>query len=320
MSSNHPSTAVPGRHEAISTTPPPSTVPAAPDPADDLDAARTDHGAEQGLRTRPPLVGASEVDIDIFKLDADAALKLMCDSLETIMEMTGDVPPTPPPNEPATPNMRSIRAEKEETVRYHRASREGSRANTPPPAGAGAAAAAAAASDGVAELGDLLAQTIMLGGSNSNSGNQTSIRSAEADAAVNSVQHRTIIRKFYSKTPPPISLELYLSRLHRYCPMSPAVVLATSLYVHRLAVAEQVLSLTGRNVHRLLLGGVATAIKALEDIAYSHHRLAKVGGVSAAELSRLEVSFCFLANFDLKVDVETLTRHVRWLQSVVPST
>lgn len=49
-------------------------------------------------------------------------------------------------------------------------------------------------------------------------------------------------------------------------------------------------------------------MKALEDLSYPHRRFAKVGGVSETELSRLEVSFCFLTNFELKVDERMLWR------------
>ncbi len=124
------------------------------------------------------------------------------------------------------------------------------------------------------------------------------------------IQHGAISRKFYSKKPPPISLEEYLSRLHLYCPMSTAVYLATSLYIHRLAVIEKILPVTARNVHRLLLAGLRVAMKALEDLSYPHARFAKVGGVSEAELGRLEISFCFVTNFELKVTKEMLRSHV----------
>jgi hypothetical protein len=124
------------------------------------------------------------------------------------------------------------------------------------------------------------------------------------------IQHGAISRKFYSKKPPPISLEEYLSRLHLYCPMSTAVYLATSLYIHRLAVIEKILPVTARNVHRLLLAGLRVAMKALEDLSYPHARFAKVGGVSEAELGRLEISFCFVINFELKVTKEMLFNHV----------
>ena len=51
------------------------------------------------------------------------------------------------------------------------------------------------------------------------------------------------------------------------------------------------------------------AMKALEDLSYPHSRFAKVGGVSDNELARLEISFCFLTNFEFKTSKETLLQH-----------
>jgi len=48
------------------------------------------------------------------------------------------------------------------------------------------------------------------------------------------------------------------------------------------------------------------AMKALEDLSYHHGRFAKVGGVSEAELARLEISFCFITGFELVVSEESL--------------
>ncbi|KAK8124351.1 cyclin domain-containing protein [Apiospora kogelbergensis] len=123
------------------------------------------------------------------------------------------------------------------------------------------------------------------------------------------LQHSAITRKFYSKAPPPISIEDYLLRMHRFCPMSTAVYLATSLYIFRLAVEERAIPVTRRNCHRLLLAGLRVAMKALEDLSYPHAKVARVGGVSEVELARLEISFCFLAGFELVVGEETLRRH-----------
>ncbi|KAI9883296.1 MAG: hypothetical protein M1823_004939 [Watsoniomyces obsoletus] len=278
--------------DGVSTKPPPP-----PDPASDAHAATPHAGAD----VNHDAGHAEDQTVDIFTLTSDAALKMMCASLETIIEVTGDIAPTPPPSAPSTPNMRAIQVEKEETVRYHaRASQEGSRANTPPP-------------NDLTDLADLLAQQMMM--SSCESLNKSHVRLLDADLEVLSVQHQAILRKFYSKVPPPITLAEYLLRMHQYCPMSTAVVLATSLYVHRLALVERVMALTPRNVHRLLLGGLVTAMKALEDQTWPHSRLAKVGGVSATELGRLEISFCFVTNFDLKVDARALSRHAAWLQS-----
>lgn len=120
------------------------------------------------------------------------------------------------------------------------------------------------------------------------------------------IQHGALARKFYSKRPPPISLEDYLMRLHKYCPMSTGLYLAASHYIGRLTIVEKILPVTPRNAHRLLLAGLRVAMKALEDRAWAHERFAKVGGVSDAELGRLEITFCFLMDFTLKVDKETL--------------
>lgn len=128
------------------------------------------------------------------------------------------------------------------------------------------------------------------------------------------LQHSAITRKFYSKKPPPIGISDYLLRIHRFCPMSTAVYLATSLYIHRLAVDERAVAVTRRNAHRLLLAGLRVAMKALEDLSYPHAKVAKVGGVSELELARLEISFCFLCGFELVVHSAVLEEHWRTMK------
>ena len=53
------------------------------------------------------------------------------------------------------------------------------------------------------------------------------------------LQQVAIARKFFSKRPPGISMEDYLLRLQRYCPMSTAVYLAAGVYIHKVAVEER---------------------------------------------------------------------------------
>ncbi|KAH6628523.1 cyclin-domain-containing protein [Chaetomium tenue] len=123
------------------------------------------------------------------------------------------------------------------------------------------------------------------------------------------VQHSAIARKFYCRVPPPVSVTEYLRRVHDYCPLSAGVYLATSLYIHRLAVLECAIVVTKRNAHRLVLAGLRVAMKALEDLYYPHRIIARVGGISEKELARLEISFCFLTSFDLAVDASMLEQH-----------
>lgn len=105
-------------------------------------------------------------------------------------------------------------------------------------------------------------------------------------------------------------------RIHKFCPMSTAVYLATSVYIHRLAVEERAIPVTRRNSHRLLLAGLRVAMKALEDLSYPHRRFSKVGGVSESELARLEISFCFLTNFELRTTKEILLKHALSLKEI----
>lgn len=237
-------------------------------------------------------------DIDIFTLSPLAAMKMLSNTVETLVHITGDVPPTPPVSNPSTPAPDVLLGDNKIIIHD---SRDMERPRSRQAVG------------GVDDVDSVPA------------GAKTPIGSPEAGPSeflhvVGSnmeplhVQHGAISRKFYSKKPPPISLEEYLSRLHRYCPMSTAVYLATSLYIHRLAVVEKIIAVTARNVHRLLLAGLRIAMKALEDLSYSHRRFAKVGGVSEPELGRLEVSFCFVTNFELKVDKEMLLKHAQTIR------
>lgn len=128
-------------------------------------------------------------------------------------------------------------------------------------------------------------------------------------------QQSILVRRFLSKKEPPISLKDYLLRLHRFCPMSTAVYLATSVYITKIVAIERILPVTPKIVHRLVLAGLRVAVKALEDLSYSHSRFAKVGGVSARELSRLEIGFCFLVDFELRVDSQILIHEARSIRS-----
>ncbi|ORY59270.1 cyclin-domain-containing protein, partial [Pseudomassariella vexata] len=271
-------------------------------------------------RTPPPLhhVTHTPSSQDLFKLTPIAALKLLSGGIEALVRITGDIPPTPPPTSPTIPHMRGFQKEKADIARSHsennlarlgqeqaaaeetpffapqpqKSSESTSRSSTP---------SAYQPIDGVhlrhtptPPPPPATPEPYVVIGANSQPLN---------------LQHSAITRKFYSKAPPPISIEDYLMRIHRFCPMSTAVYLATSYYIFRLAVDERAIPVTRRNCHRLLLAGLRVAMKALEDLSYPHAKIARVGGVTELELARLEISFCFLAGFELVVGEESLRRH-----------
>ncbi|KAK3322861.1 cyclin-domain-containing protein [Apodospora peruviana] len=310
-----------------------------PDAASDLNAVPSPPpppvpSADPNLRyvpsendiTSPRL--AAQVD-DIFKVSPLAAIKLLSAGIEVLVSMTGDIPPTPPPASPSIPHMRGMEAEKKSIVRSNSEKNlarlvQNSASNSPRPGRSPAResmqprsqpALASTASPAPQP------QSQAIDGVHLRTPNPTPPPRAESQAQAplapyvivgeNSqplnLQHSAITRKFYSRLPPPISITEYLMRIHRFCPMSTAVYLATSFYIHRLAVLERAIAITKRNAHRLLLAGLRVAMKALEDLSYPHSKFAKVGGVSELELARLEISFCFLAGFELVVNKEALS-------------
>ncbi|KAI1170073.1 cyclin-domain-containing protein [Nemania sp. FL0916] len=295
--------------DALPGLPPPRPVPSA------------DPNLFSQARTPPPLhvVPTNSTSTDLFRLPPTVALKLLGAGIESLVRVTGDIPPTPPPTSPPVPNMRSMQREKAAIVRSHsekslarllqqHQQREPSSQHQSEGHGH-----VQGFFDGV---GLQPVDGVRLRHSTSSStpsppppsAPQPYIIIGENSQPLN-LQHSAITRKFFSKAPPPISIEDYLMRIHRFCPMSTAVYLATSFYIFRLAVEERAIPVTRRNCHRLLLAGLRVAMKALEDLSYPHAKIARVGGVSDVELARLEISFCFLVGFELVVDEETLRKH-----------
>lgn len=274
-------------------------LPPAPNPSSDPELTVVENDS-------PP--AAPQLEEDIFKISPRAAMKLLGGGVETLARLTGDVPPTPPLTSPPLHHMKGMQLEKESIIRSNS---QQDLARMRQQAGVDDAQSSPLNSDSRQPIDGVRLRSTppSLSPSSFPSSEQEPYIIIGQDAQPLNRQHGAITRKFYSKKPPPISVEEYLSRLHRFCPMSTAVYLATSLYIHRLAVEERAIAVTRRNSHRLVLAGLRVAMKALEDQSYPHSKMAKVGGVSDAELARLEISFCFLTNFELVAREDALKKH-----------
>ncbi len=270
-------------------TPLPRQPPPPPNPASDVAVVPEIVSPIDEKRT----LASKDTEIDIFAISPTTILKMLCASLEALVLITGDIPPTPPVSLSSTFKMGDMQEEIPSAPKESDVALAGSGKSYDPPS--------AIPSD---DIEGAAFERTTVGSPEPGANHLPTLIGANAESEA--VQQSTIARKFYSKKPPPIPLEEYLLRLHRYCPMSTAVFLAASLYIHRMTVVERLLPVTGRNVHRLLLAALRVAMKALEDLSYPHSRFAKVGGVTELELGRLEVSFCFLAKFELKVSKEML--------------
>ena len=272
--------------------------------------------ADRGIALRVGTPSEEEIvvpdadQLDIFTLAPVAALKMLCDTVETLVHITGDIPPTSPISRTqGPPDPRLVQSTINDAAKCATKSCR-DRPPTPHPPEAHQPDVVDSNTSPSEHHSDVPPRAkTPIGSPEAHPTEPFQVVGAKMEPL--DVQHGAITRKFYSKKPPPISLEEYLFRLHKYCPMSTAVYLATSLYIHRLAVVEKILPVTAKNVHRLLLAGLRVAMKALEDLSYPHTRFAKVGGVTEPELGRLEVSFCFVTNFNMRVTGEMLLKHAK---------
>lgn len=247
----------------------------------------------------PPLPILTVEDKDVFNLPAVEALRLMARSIEVLVSFTGDIPPTPPLSQPTSPALSAV-SDKGLQTPSASPNMDASTLNT-------------GFSFGSESSCDLDGVKVKKHSSKLIQEEEGKFIAAGVD---NAIQHGAITRKFWSKSVPEIPIEDYIFRIHRFCPMSTAVYIAASVYLHRLAVVDRILPITRYNVHRLVLASLRVASKACEDLSHSHKRFAKVGGLSENELSRLEVSFCFLVNFELQISKSVMDRQVAALRNI----
>ncbi|KAK4630723.1 Cyclin-U2-1 [Fulvia fulva] len=269
---------------AVSDPAPPGSPPPPPDPNVDDATAAVPLCPTPTPKTDDPLHLSSE-QWDINSVSALGALRMLIEALDKLANATGDVPPTPPVSRPTTPS--KLGFEK----RHFRKSSSSLRL-------AQGASGVPATPIGSPEAHPHEPLTVEIG----------------AHAQDMHIQHAALARRFFSKTAPPFTLSAYLMRLHQYCPHSPGVYLAASAYIHHLCAAELIVPATSRTIHRLSLAAIRVAAKALEDNKWAQERVAKVGGVSNGQLLSLEVTMCFLLDFELYVDERIMARRMFLLQ------
>lgn len=106
---------------------------------------------------------------------------------------------------------------------------------------------------------------------------------------------------FDSSVIPPVTIEAYVGRLHKHFLCSDKCFLAALVYIDRLLRFGKIRALTARNVHRIALTSLLSAVKFLEDGFYSNSYYAKCGGITLKELNRLERVFLRKVEFQLYI-------------------
>ena len=284
---------------------PHGSIPAPPEPSADPDIKESIPSPSVDSGAVPLTLDA----LDITTLTPLAALSLLSASVKAVISEDSGSPPTPPISSPTTP--KSAGLEKNATV----PSQDGSF--------------------------DLPIRNARFHQQEVPSHHKTPIGSPETQPQTSTskppqfsldntlseydYQCLAMARSFQTKVPPPIPLSAYLVRIHRYCPMSTGVYIAAAHYIQRIThglwtppSGSEVdttiyVQITPRSVHRLVLGALRVATKALEDHKWPHSRFAGVGGVPQASLTRLEIAMCYLLDFKLFVTKDALSDAAEWL-------
>ncbi|KAL5214374.1 hypothetical protein ABZP36_003526 [Zizania latifolia] len=124
-------------------------------------------------------------------------------------------------------------------------------------------------------------------------------------------------RAFDSGTVLDISLRGFLERFSRYANVSPQVYVVAYSYLERLRRGDAGVRVVAASAQRLLTVAILVASKFVEDRNYKNSYFAAVGGLSAAELSSLELDFLFLMQFRLNVSVSVFQTYCRHLEREV---
>lgn len=110
---------------------------------------------------------------------------------------------------------------------------------------------------------------------------------------------------FHGLRAPNIGVHKYLERIYKYTNCSPSCFVVAYAYMDRLVHRQPDEPIVSLNVHRLLITSVMIAAKTLDDIHYNNAFYARVGGVSIAELNRMELDLLFRLDFRLSVTTHT---------------
>ncbi|KAJ8568788.1 hypothetical protein K7X08_032419 [Anisodus acutangulus] len=119
---------------------------------------------------------------------------------------------------------------------------------------------------------------------------------------------------FHGVRAPSISIPKYLERLYKYTNCSPSCFVVGYVYIDRLGHKYPDSLLVSLNVHRLLVTSVMVASKMLDDAHYDNAFYARVGGVSNAELNKLELELLFLLDFGVNVSARIFESYCQYLE------
>ncbi|KAK9816746.1 hypothetical protein WJX72_004508 [[Myrmecia] bisecta] len=127
------------------------------------------------------------------------------------------------------------------------------------------------------------------------------------------------LTSFHGLRPPPISIEAYIQRIGKYAKCSPVCFAMAYTYMERLARTNSAYQLMSLNVHRMVVTSVLLAAKLTDDNYFNNAYYAKIGGISTAEINKLELELLKLLDYRLCVSEKQVQQVLRLLEAPVGS-
>ncbi|KAK2972483.1 hypothetical protein RJ640_017655 [Escallonia rubra] len=124
---------------------------------------------------------------------------------------------------------------------------------------------------------------------------------------------KDVITLFHGKRAPALSIRQYIDRIFKYSSCSPSCFVVAYIYLEKL-LEQMDVCLTSLNAHRLIITSVMLAAKYIDDECYNNVYYAKIGGISIAEMNRLEMKFLVGMDFRLHVPVEMFDNYCTQLE------
>ncbi|CAI5486483.1 unnamed protein product [Closterium sp. Naga37s-1] len=97
----------------------------------------------------------------------------------------------------------------------------------------------------------------------------------------------------------------------------PACFVVAYAYIDRILQEHDDMVITSLNVHRLLITCIMVAAKFLDDSYFNNAYYAKVGGVTTAEMNRLEMELLFRMDFRLNITTDVFYAYCKRLEAEI---
>lgn len=117
------------------------------------------------------------------------------------------------------------------------------------------------------------------------------------------VNHSTQLSKVFQliKTPN-LPIDQFLLRIKQYSPSISIPAYLHSIFIlFKLTTLLSLVTLTTNNSYRFIVGALRTCTKLLDDVYQKQLNFTHVVGVNLRDLSKMEVNFCYLINFNFNL-------------------